>query len=675
LFDGEGMAAGDIKEFNGYLKGDVTTLGGDTNIVTPDTNAWIDGTVDGTSQGALTGAMVGYVDSTMSPGVVADVVNGDFKIDGHIVGFAQADTQQDGIYGSIVGDAGISNPALVSGVPTTLAPVTITGPGKIQGSVGVDFTTTGGGAESIEDLLTGGALTLDNTAALDNVTVKGAVIGTLTGNVTGELYQWNVSSSSWDYQGQVYGSNVNGIVGALVGTFVGDLTGCAQGDIIMDDTSTITGVVVGITDTGIDHDSNGIMDAYINIDSEGSLIGDFEGQIDIYGKIFGHEADLTGANIVGPHIYYTTGTGGVGNDPDVVGGGTITGDFGVTNDNWNATGGPPGNGTFITLDPVIITGDAAGNDTIEGSVGGDFVAAVGPLYGAEAIATVVTGAAGAAAGSRDPSLAVHYDNIATLTNVTITGGVLGAAFGSITGILTATTGAASYREYNPGTDLWGAVTPIGIGVTQTFNPGFLGSFEFGNVANTFTGDITGMAQSGGGTITLDSASSMVTGVIVGVDGVDPDAAPANLIRDAVVTFADDSAGRLNGTFTGTAGAGVAEFDLGMDDWVQADVDVEGWLNGQLVGHLEGTVDGEAHGEINGLIKHATVEAQHFIGNGATMNEDTVTPPDDLNIKFEGTATGYLTAGVGTTTIGAIIAGLTTVGAYINGTVEGLFTMD
>ena len=428
LFNGEGMANGEIKLFNGYLKGDVGAVGGDTNIGrTPAANAWIDGTVSGSSIGSLAGAMTGYIDSTKAPSAATSTFYGDFKIDGHTVGFAQADSA-DGIYGEVIGDAGITAADVANGTLTS-APVTINGPGKIQGSVGGVYsaTTTMVGARNITDLISGnvGTAAIENLATLGNVTVKGAVFGTLSGKVTGEFYQWEPATSSWGYKGQVYEMNVDGVTGAVIGEFTGDITGIAQGDIFMDDTSTVAGVVAGIAGAGIDHDANGVADAYINIDKQGKLKGDFEGQVDIYGKIFADE-------------------------------------------------------------------------------------------------------------------------------------------------MTALT-----------------------------------------------------------------------------------AAPA-----------------------------------GNPDWVRADFDGRGWLNGALYGDLEGTVNGEAHGEINGLIKHAAVDAQHFIGKGATMSAPGTTPNlSHLNIKFDGQAIGHIgtaisqTGGVGDaqvnidSTISDVIEGLTGgSGAYINGTVQGVLNI-
>ncbi|MBU1615818.1 hypothetical protein KJ693_11005, partial [bacterium] len=431
LFDGEGMAMGEIKIYNGYLKGDVGALDNDTNIKTPTNNAWIDGTVSGSSIGSLAGNMTGYIDSRKAPSACfSNSYDGDFKIEGHTVGFAQANTQK-GIYGSIIGNAGIS------GVLTTagggLEPVTITGSGKIQGSVGGRYENSGPGSvigsESVQGLI-GSSFdpsvdsNYHNKASLDNVIVEGAVIGLLTGKVTGELYQWE--GSSWSYKGQVYETNIDHITAAVVGTFTGDMNGIAQGDITMNSTSKIVGVITGLDDTGIDHDNNGIADAYITIDPESTLKGNFEGQVDIYGQIFAAES-------------------------------------------------------------------------------------------------------------------------ATSSNA---------------------------------------------------------------------------------------------------------------------------------------------------DWVRADFVGSGWLDGALYGDLEGTVDGEAHGEINGLIKHAAIDAQHFIGNGATMSAPTVTGThtrtqtlSHLNIKFNGEAIGHVgtavsqSGGVGdakasiNSQVSNVIEGMAgQSGAYINGTVDGVFYM-
>ncbi|MBU1967573.1 hypothetical protein KKH50_04795, partial [Patescibacteria group bacterium] len=667
-FDGEGMAYGEIKQFNGYLKGDVfTTVSTEieadnvsgSNIVTPTTNAWIDGTVDGTSQGKMTGNMVGYVDSTEAPTIgngVGNVVNGDFKIDGHTVGFAEADSQK-GIYGSIVGDAGIS--VYNAAADPTVDAVTITGPGRIQGAVGGDWDTGAPiGFIRVEEMIANnwGAATIqaDDTATLDNVTVEGAVLGTLSGNATGELYEWDPVALSWNYSGQVYGMNVDNITGALVGTFVGDITGTAQGDITLDDSSTVIGVVAGIDDISVDHDSNNILDAYITIDPEGSLIGDFEGQIDIYGEIFADETTVAGITAIANanYIRRTTTTGFV--DNTLVGGnGTIIGDAGVTLTGWDA--------------PVTLTG-GAGNITIVGAVGGDNIGT-----GAELVTAMI------AAGD-DPTATASYDNIATLTNVLITSGG-GAADTQAIGTFNGTVGGAgmTVRPYNAG--VWGAATLL---PAATVLNGFVGAWVSAGAVEIFAGNITGAAQNTAGTIAT-AAGGNINGVVAGFNaGADAD---ANGVADATITFAHGGAGTLTGVASG-AFAGMAENNAGPTiDWVKADVDVAGWLEGELVGNMEGTVSGEAHGEINGLIKHATIEAQHFIGKGYTMeNEDTEAlggVNEHLNIKFEGTAIGHIRGmdsndalfaadldSDGPTVISNLIEGLAANGAYINGSVIG-----
>ncbi|MBU0568926.1 flagellar hook-basal body complex protein, partial [bacterium] len=433
LFDGEGMATGEIKIFNGYLKGDVGALDNDTDVgSTPTTNAWIDGTISGSSIGSMAGAMTGYLDTTLAPSGchtlgTADTFYGDFKVKGHTVGFAQVNT--DKVYGEIIGDAGaifdVDNESITS------AANTIKGPGKIQGSIGGVYSApTGGptGARTIQNLLDNSvsiatANSTGNKATLDNVTVEGAVMGKLTGSGTGELYDWTGTAWNLAAQGSI---SVGGSEGIFIGTFTGDITGIAQGDILMDDTSKITGMVTGLYPNGIDHDGNGVADAYINIDSEGSLKGDFEGQVDIYGEIYGAQM------------------------------------------------------SSVLLSP-------------------------------------------------------------------------------------------------------------------TGNP----------------------------------------------------------------------------------------------DWIRADVTVTGWAEARLYGDLEGTLDGEAHGVINGLIKHAAIDAQHFIGNGATMSApDTGTDHNrtdefsHLNIKFKGEAIGHIGTAIDTTggvgdiqfstdsRIDDIIAELAASGAYINGTVKG-----
>ena len=403
-FDGEGMAGGAVKIYEGYLKGDVGALSGVTDIATPTPNAWIDGTVNGNSIGFVNGTMKGYVDSTRAPSALTNTFNGDFELNGHVVGFAKVNTQK-GIYGSIVGDAGIG--ALTS-IATTLAPVTINGPGKIQGSVGGRFTSAANivGAESINSMINNnrGINSLTARATLDNAVTQGAVLGTLTGIATGELYQWDpADGGNWSHKGQVHEMNVDNIYGAVIGKFSGDVDGLAQGDIIMDDTTSIVGVVTGITGENVDHDNNGVADAYIDITKEGKLVGGFAGQTDTYGQIF------------------------------------------------------------------------------------------------------------------------------------------------------------------------------------------------------------------------------------------------------------------------------AAKDAG--DWVRADFEGEGWLEGSLIGELKGTVNGEAHGEINGLIKHAAVSAMHFIGHGATMSEAITNTPSHLNIKFKGEAVGRVGTAVDMAgTITDLVEGLASSAAYINGKAEGFLSI-
>lgn len=402
-FDGEGMAGGAVKIYEGYLKGHVGALSGVTDIATPTPNAWIDGTVNGNSIGLVNGTMKGYVDSTKAPSALTNTFNGDFELNGHVVGFAKVKTQK-GIYGNIVGDAGIG---AVTDITTTLSPATINGPGKIQGSVGGRFTSAANivGAESINSMINDnrGINSLTTRATLDNVVIQGAVLGTLTGIATGELYQWDpANGGNWSHKGQVSGMNVDNIYGAVIGKFSGDVDGLAQGDIIMDDTTSIVGVVTGITGENVDHDNNGVADAYIDITKEGKLVGGFAGQTDTYGQIFAAK--------------------------------------------------------------------------------------------------------------------------------------------------------------------------------------------------------------------------------------------------------------------------------GRGDWVRADFEGKGWLEGGLIGELKGTVNGEAHGVINGLIKHAAISAMHFVGHGATMSAAITNTPSHLNIKFKGEAIGRVGTAVDMTgTITDLIEGLASSGAYINGKTEGFLS--
>ncbi|MBU1615906.1 hypothetical protein KJ693_11455, partial [bacterium] len=307
-FDGEGIFSGDVKKYNGYIKGDVSALDGVTDVLSPTNNAWIDGTIKGSALGILNGTMVGFLDTSTNLNGVAGAEFGDFRVNGHIYnGYAQADTGSGGIYGEIMGDAGIFNATnIIAGVG--LAPVTITGPGTIQGAVGGDYISTLGrqGSRQIfgdaNSLVVAGnvAIPLDNTATLNNVTVNGAVMGTLNGTGTGTLY--TLTGGVW--VAGTYGTHTFSSVGtqALVGpgaTFTGNITGVAQGNITLGSTGTITnGVVTGIqhsvTDMTTDVDGNGVADALITINSPGRLIGDFEGQIhDIYGEIYQDEDGTT----------------------------------------------------------------------------------------------------------------------------------------------------------------------------------------------------------------------------------------------------------------------------------------------------------------------------------------------------------------------------------------------
>ncbi|MBU1488022.1 flagellar hook-basal body complex protein, partial [bacterium] len=215
----------------------------------------------------------------------------------------------------------------------------------------------------------------------------------------------------------------------------------------------------------------------------------------------------------------------------------------------------------------------------------------------------------------------------------------------------------------------------------------------GAVIGEFTGDITGIAQ---GDIFMDETGT-VAGVVAGIAGAGMDH-DGNSVADAYINI--DKEGSLKGDFEGQvdiygkifADEMTAISAGGNPDWVRADFEGSGWLQGALYGDLEGTVSGEAHGEINGLIKHAAIDAQHFRGEGATMSAPAVGSGEfganlalsHLNIKFDGQAIGHIgtavsqTGGVGdaqvnvNSVISDIIEDLTgTSGAYINGTVRGL----
>lgn len=180
----------------------------------------------------------------------------------------------------------------------------------------------------------------------------------------------------------------------------------------------------------------------------------------------------------------------------------------------------------------------------------------------------------------------------------------------------------------------------------------------GKIKGTAKGDIEGTAKGkvwGGTTNTVDSDN--------------------NGLSDAYIE------GEISGDFAGWADISGHFFADEFNDYINASVQADGFLEGTATGDLTGTVSGAAYGEINGLIKHADIVAQHFIGSGITTAGSDPTDGSHLNVKMDGEIFGTASAVSSSNQnrkdiVSEIVKNMTAgIGAVINGSVDGSLSLE